>query len=108
MPMAFGPGVPTRGELRPHVLLLQVLDGVPVEMQLLRDVPAPWRRAASPADVVGEALGECVLSARNAESLASHLATTAASHPPHLEFEIDPGIPVGEIAARRTARSYQP
>ena len=85
------------GELRPHVLLLQVLDGVPVEMQLLRDV-LHRGGATSPADVVGEALGVMRVVGQECQSLASRLATTAASHPPHLEFEIDPGIPVGQIA----------
>ena len=97
MPMALGPGVPTRAQLRPHVLLLQVLDCLPVKMQFLRHVLHRGRSTA-PADVVGKALRVMRVVGQERESLAFHLATTAASDPPHLELEVDARIPVGQIA----------
>ena len=84
-------------KLRPHVLLLQVLDCVPVKMQFFRHVLHRGGSAA-PADVVGKALGVVRVVGKECEPLALHLATTAASHPPHLELEIDARIPVGQIA----------
>ena len=93
----FGSGRAHTGQLCPHVLLLQILDCVPVKMQLLRNVLYRGCSTAPP-NVVGKALGVMGVVGQERESLAFHLATTAAIDPPHLEFEKDARIPVGQIA----------
>jgi hypothetical protein len=79
-------------------------------------------RSTTPTDIVGKALRVMRVVGQERESLPFHLATAAASDPPCLEFEIDPGIPVGQIAcspcrpvvpavmrrpARATGRSFE-
>src|SRR5665213_2430584 len=46
---------------------------------------------------LGKTLGVMRVVGEERESLAFHLATTAARDPPHFEFEIDARIPAGQI-----------
>jgi len=92
-----GAGRAGLGQLRSHVLLLESLDRVPVEMQLLGQVLDRGRTAA-PAHVVRKALGIERVVGQELQPLALHLAATAALHAPNLELEVDACIAAGQIA----------
>ena len=84
-------------ELGTHVLLVQFLDAVPVEVQLLRDVLDGFLRAAPP-HVVGEAPRVERAVGQEAEPLGLHRLAAAAIHPPQFELEIDAVGTAGQIA----------
>jgi hypothetical protein len=84
-------------ELRTQVLLLQVLDRVPVKMQLLGHV-LDRRGCAAPAHVVGKALRVMRVVGEEGKPLALHLSAASAIDAPHLELEIDARVPIGQIA----------
>src|ERR1035437_2988248 len=74
-----GPRPARAGELGFHVLLLQRLDRIPVELQLLGNVlDRRWPTAL--AYVMGKALRIERVVRQEIEPLALHLAATAASH----------------------------
>ena len=84
-------------ELGLHVLLVQRLDRVPVQLQFRRHV-LDRRRPAAPADIVGKALGVERIVRQKVEPLPLHLATTAALDPPHLQFQKYPRVAARQIA----------
>src|SRR5919198_1346137 len=83
-------------QLGRHVLLVQFLDGVPVQMQLLGDV-LNCARPTAPADKPGKPLRVERSFGKEIELLAPHLAATAALQPPNFEFQIDPRVAAGQI-----------
>ena len=97
MPDHPGAGRPGSAQLLAHVLLLQRLDGVPVEAQLLGHVP-DRRGPTAPAHVEGEALGVEGIVGQEGEPLALHRATAPAGHAPDLEVEVDAQVAAGEVA----------
>ena len=85
-----------------HVLLLQRLDRVPVEVQLLGNV-LDRRGPAAPAHVMGKTLGVERVVGQEVQLLALHAPATLALDAPYLEFEVNAGIPAGQVA--RAART---
>ena len=95
MPIALGPGV--NGQLRPHVLLFQRLDRVPIEIEFLGQI-LDRGRSAAPTYVKGKPLGVERIVGQEVQPLALHLAATSALNAPNLEFEIDARIATGQVA----------
>ena len=92
-----GAGRPPAPQLLAHVLLLQRLDGVPVEAQLLGHV-SDGRGATAPAHVEGEALRVEGVVGQEGEPFLLHRATGSAGHPPDFDLEGDAQVPTGQIA----------
>src|SRR6266571_589041 len=86
------------GQLGTHVLLVQLLHRMPVELQLLGDV-IDRSAAASPADIEGKSLGVERIVRQKLETLALHLAAPAATHASHLELQEDAQAAGREIAS---------
>ena len=83
-------------QLDPHVLLVQFLDGMPIQMQFLGHVP-DRAVSAAPADKPGKPLGVERIVGKEVESLSLHLAAALAENPSDLEFQIDPRVATGQI-----------
>src|SRR4249919_2948634 len=84
-------------ELGLHVLLVERLDRVPVQLQFRCHI-LDRRRPAAPADIIGKALGVEWIVGQKVEALPLHRAATAALDPPHLQFQKYPRIPARQIA----------
>src|SRR5450631_3205507 len=84
-------------ELDPHVLLLQRLDRVPVELELLGHI-ADRRLPAAAADIERKAFGEVRIVRQKIQPFALHCATTAARHAPHFDFEKNPKSCARQVA----------
>jgi len=91
---SWGTGTP---ELLTHVLLLQLLDGVPVEVKLLGDILDGGGSAATP-HVEGEALGVARIVGQPVELLALHLVAREAGDAAHDELEVDAPVAAREVA----------
>jgi hypothetical protein len=89
-------------ELAPHVLHLQRLDRVPVELELLCDI-ADRRLPAAAADIERKALGEVRIVRQKIQPLALHGAEMAARDAPHFKFQNNP-----ESRARQVANLPHP
>src|ERR1019366_4676014 len=92
-----GPRPARAGELGFHVLLLQRLDRIPVELQLLGNV-LDRRLPTALAHVMGKPLRIERVVRQEIEPLALHLAATAASHPPDLNLQEDARVAARQIA----------
>jgi len=92
-----GSGGARPGQLCRHVLLLQRLDRVPVEMQLLGHV-LDRRLPATPAHVKGEALGVQRIVGQEVKRLPLHLAAGLAMNAPDFEVQVNTGIGTGQVA----------
>lgn len=80
-----------------HVVLVQLLDGVPVQMQFAGNVR--HRAAAAPSPYIpGKPLCIERVVGQKVESLAFHLSTVPAQHPSNLDFQIDAYIAIREVA----------
>jgi hypothetical protein len=90
-------GRPGLTQLLAHVLLLQGLHGVPVEMQLLGHVP-DRRGPTAPPDIEGETLGVEGIVGQKFEPFLLHRATAPTGHASHLEDEVDAQVATGEVA----------
>src|SRR5271157_597899 len=77
------------GELSAHVLLVQLLDGVPVQLELLGHIP-DRRATTAPADLEGKSLGVARIVGQELHTLTLHLAAMAAIDAPHLELQEHP------------------
>src|SRR5487761_2409344 len=98
-----GSGRARADELRLHVLLLQRLDRIPVQVQLLGNV-LDRRLSAAPAHVMGKALGIEGIVGQKLQPFAFHFAAASALHAPHLDLQEDALVPTREIAnASRTS-----
>ena len=84
-------------ELLPHVLLVQFLDGVPIEEQFLGHLLDGGLAAAS-ADEEGEPLGVQRVVGQPVQPFVLHAPTLAALDPANREGEIDTLVATGEIA----------
>src|SRR5262249_25453129 len=84
-------------ELFPHVLLVQLLDGVPVEEQFLRHL-LPRRLPAPGADEQGKPIGLRRLAGEPVEALALHAAAAGALDPAQVEHEVHPFVATRQIA----------
>src|SRR6202051_258378 len=84
-------------ELSPHVLLLQRLDRVPVELELLGDIADRGLPAAA-ADIKRKAFGEVRIVRQKIQPFALHGATMAARDAPHFEFQKNPKPGARQIA----------
>jgi hypothetical protein len=93
-------------QLGGHVLLVQFLDGVPVQMQFFGDILDAARATAAP-DIPGKPLGAERIVGQEVELLPPHLAATPAENPPNLDFEVDPRVAARQIA-HSTCRAVVP
>jgi hypothetical protein len=76
-------------QLRPHVLLVQFLDRVPVQMQPGSDILD--RGTATPsADVVGKPLGMERVVGQKLQTLALHGPALPAVHAPDFQLQVGP------------------
>ena len=89
-------------ELFLHVLLVQLLDGMPVEVQLLGNRP-DGALPAAPPHVEGEPFGVERVVRQPLQLFALHAATPRAIDPANRELEIDP-----PVAARDVAHAARP
>ena len=85
------------GQLHAHVLLVQFLDRMPVQMQFLGDRLDRGAGAAS-TDVIGEPLRVQRIVGQEVQALALHGSATPTVHPPHFDLEIDARVGTGQIA----------
>src|SRR5215510_11764135 len=83
-------------QLRSHVLLVELLDRVPVEIDLLGYV-LDRRLAAAPANEVGEPLGVKRIVGQKLELLPPHFAARLAKDASDLELKIDARVAAREI-----------
>src|SRR6202171_159064 len=84
-------------ELGPHVLLLQRLDRIPVELELLGDIPDRCLPAAA-ADIERKAFGEVRVVRQKIQPLALHCATTATRDASHFAFQNNPKSRARQVA----------
>src|SRR6202171_3380212 len=84
-------------ELGPHVLLLQRLDRIPVELELLGAIPDRCLPAAA-ADIERKAFGEVRVVHQKIQPFALHGAATAACDAPHFEFQNNPKSRARQVA----------
>src|SRR5262249_37980697 len=90
-------GVAGSLELHPHVLLVQLLDGMPIEEQFLGYL-LDRGFAAAPAHEEGEPLGVQGVVGEPVELFAFHATAPGARDPANLEVEIDPLVATGQVA----------
>ncbi len=83
-------------QLLAHVLLLEFLDGVPLQMQLLRDVQN-GRRATAPPHIERKSLRVARVVGKEVELLAFHRAATPARDAARLELQEDPHPSTREV-----------
>ena len=91
------PWPPRLGELRAHVLLLQLLDAVPTQVQFRGDV-LDRGTATAPAHVVGKPLGVQRTVGQQRQTLALHRVAASARYPTNLELQVNPIRAAGQIA----------
>ena len=84
-------------QLSGHVLLIELLDRMPIKVELLSHIPDRCL-AAAPADKVGEPLRKMRVVGQELELLAFHFATRPAEDAPRVEFEKNARVSAGEIA----------
>src|SRR5450759_78610 len=91
-----GSGSTDAAQLLTHVLLVQFLDGAPVQMQLVRHI-RDRRCPTAPSDEESKAF--CIKRAvrQPRKLLLLHRATAGAPYPPQFELQVDAGIAAGEI-----------
>ena len=97
MPMTLGAGQPARRSCSAHVLLVQLLDGLPIEVQLLGD-GLDGTIPATPADIEGEPLGVERVVGQPVETFGLHAATPPTIDPANREVEVDAPVATGEVA----------
>lgn len=83
-------------QLLSHVLLVELLDRLPIQRQLFCHV-LERRHAAPPTDIRRKPLRVKGVARNPGKSLLLHRTTSFAENTPDLHFQIDPGIPTGEI-----------
>src|SRR5271166_2775903 len=76
-------------ELRPHILHLQRLDRVPVELEFLGDIADRGLPAAA-SDIKRKAFGEVRIVRQKIQPFALHGAAMTARDAPHFEFQNNP------------------
>ena len=96
MPITLGPAC-RRARSAPACTALQRLDRVPVELQLLGDVPDRRLPTTAP-DIERKALGEVRIVRQQVQPLAFHRAATPARDAPHLKFQNNPKSCARQVA----------
>src|SRR6202040_1364198 len=84
-------------ELGFHVLLVERLDRVPVQLQFRCHI-LDRRRPAAPADIIGKAPGVERIVGQEVEPLPVPLATMTAVEAPHVHFQKNPRVAARQIA----------
>ena len=74
-----------------HVLLVELLDGPPIQVQLAGDV-LDGRGPTAPAHEEGKALGVKGVVGEPRQLLLLHLGATPAAHPTALDLQVDSGV----------------
>src|SRR5262244_1305986 len=80
-----------------HVLLVQLLDRLPVQVQLPGDI-AQGGCATPPPDQEGEAFGIEGIGSQPGYALLLYGSTVLTPHTPALDLQIDPRVAAGEVA----------
>src|SRR5438874_398876 len=93
----FGAGCTGALELHAHVLLVQLFDRVPVQVEFLGHI-LDTRLAATAPHKVGKALGVEGVVGQKLEALALHFAAAPTAYAAHLELQIHSRIPARQIA----------
>jgi len=94
---ALGAGGARPAQLRAHVRLVQLLDGLPVQTQFPCD-SAQRGRVTPPPDEEGEAFGLEGVVGQPGQLLLLHGPTVRTPHAPDLDLQRDSGIATGESA----------
>jgi hypothetical protein len=84
-------------QLRLHVLLVEFLDGAPVQIQFLGDI-LEGARATTPTDKPGKPLGVERVVGEKVEMFAPHLTVARAAQPSNLELQVDPRVAAGQVS----------
>ena len=92
-----GGGYPRAGELRAHVLLVQLLDTVPVQVQLVGHL-LDGAVATAPTHLVGKALGVQRCVGQKPQPFALHACAASAPNAAYLQFQVDAPGPARQIA----------
>jgi hypothetical protein len=79
-----------------HVLLVQLLDRSPIQVQLAGDILEGCPPAPSPNEE-GKALGVKRIVGYPGQLLLLHVAAVVAEHPPEFDLQINPRIAAGKI-----------
>src|SRR5258705_1620251 len=90
------------GQLRLHVLLVQLFNRVPVQLEFLSHV-LDGRRATPPPHIIGKALGVKRIVRQKLQSLALHFATAWTQYSANLELQVH-----SRIAARQISNLANP
>jgi hypothetical protein len=93
-------------QLSCHVLLIELLDRIPIEVELISNI-LDRRLSAAPADKVGEPLSKMRVVGQKIEPLAFHFATRPAKYASHGEFEKYSRVAAGKIS-HATCRAIVP
>jgi len=83
-------------ELGFHILLVECLDRVPVQLQLRRHI-LDCCRPTAPADIMGKSLGVERVVGQKIELFTLHLATAAAIDAPHLQLQENPRVAARQV-----------
>src|SRR5438309_3057171 len=83
-------------ELRLHVLLVQILDRMPIQLELLGHI-LDGRRATPSPHIVSKALGVKRIVRQKLQPLALHFATASTKHPANFQFQVYPRIAARQI-----------
>jgi hypothetical protein len=97
MPITFGAGVPARRSCSPHVLLLEILHRVPVEMQLLGDV-LDRRGPTTTAHIEGKPFRVERVVGEERQPLSLHLPALNAVDASHVDVQEYSRVPAREIS----------
>src|SRR3990172_6303955 len=84
-------------QLLPHILLLQLLDGLPIQVRFLGNV-LDGRDTATPSHEEGEAFRIERILREPIQLLLFHLAASLAVDTSNLQFQVDPSVPTRQVA----------
>jgi len=91
------PGHACSLQLNAHVVLVQFLDRVPIQVQFPGHI-LDRGLAAAPADKPGEAFGVERVVGQKVETLAFHLAAAPALNAPYLDVQVNARVGTGQVA----------
>jgi hypothetical protein len=96
MPITFGFGFSRLSELRLHVLLVEFLYRMPIQLELLGYI-LDGRRATPSPHIVSKALGVKRIVRQKLQPLALHFATASTKHPADFQFQVHSRIAARQI-----------
>jgi len=88
---------PDPARLLLHVLLVELLDRFPVQMQFPGNI-SNGRSPATATDEESESLGVERIVGQPRQFFLFHLAATRAPHAPHLDLQVKARVPAGKVA----------